>query len=139
MQTVKIKVVLVDDNTTFIRAAMLALSAVPEVQVVGAARSGATALSIVPLKRPDLILMDLNMPDMDGITTALSMRAAGMTVKIVLVSLAEEADTLARKRGFVPDGFIAKANFAEEIQRTVARLFPPGISNANANGEGGQS
>jgi DNA-binding NarL/FixJ family response regulator len=129
MQTVKIRVVLVDDNSTFIRAAMLALSEVPEVQVVGAARSGATALSIVRLKRPDLVLMDVNMPDMDGITAGLSMRAAGISAKIVLMSLEDAADTLAHTRGFESDGFVSKPNFAEAVRRTVLCLFPPGKLN----------
>jgi two-component system nitrate/nitrite response regulator NarL len=132
MQTNKIKVVLVDDNSTFIRAAMLALSAVPEVQVVGAARSGATALSIMPLKHPELILMDLNMPDMDGITTALNMRAAGITARIVLVSLEDGTEDLAHKRGFVPDGFISKTKFADQIQPMVMRLFPQCTQDAGA-------
>lgn len=126
----KIKVLIVDDNVTFLRAAMLSLSTLPQLQVVGTARSGPIALAVAQLKQPDLILMDVNMPGMDGLRTAARMRSDGIGAKIVLVSLDETAQARAHDFGVVLDGFIAKADFAECITPVVERLFPTRMPSA---------
>lgn len=123
-----IKVLVVDDNMVFLRAAMLALSALPQLHVVGSARSGETALSVARQQLPDLILMDVNMPGMDGFATAALMRAQGVTGKIVLVSLAQAPEVMTRKHDFVADGFISKTNFVAETEQVIGRLFQCDLS-----------
>jgi two-component system nitrate/nitrite response regulator NarL len=120
----KIKVLVVDDNPVFLRAATLMLGALPRLDVVASSRSGATVLSIAQLEQPQLILLDVNMPGLDGLLTAKLLHAAGITAKIVFVSLADAPDAEARALDVVADGFVAKSHFAEEIQPLIDRLFP---------------
>ena len=119
-----IKVLIVDDNETFLRAAALTLNALPGVALVGAVQSGPEALPIAIIEQPDLLLLDVNMPVMDGFRTALRMRAQGVTAKIVFVSLDEAPQALAQERDVAYDGFVAKAHFAGEVQRVIEALFP---------------
>lgn len=65
MQTVQ--VLLVDDYPDFLDAVARFLSTIPHVEIVGRARSGREALNQVARVRPDLVLMDLAMPDMSGL------------------------------------------------------------------------
>lgn len=119
-----IKVLIVDDNAAFMRAAILTLNALPGVTVVGAARTGPEALPLVPLHQPDLILMDVHMPVMNGVRTASRLRAQGTRAKIVFVSLGEAPVEELNYLNVVPDGFISKADFAAGIQRVLHDLFP---------------
>lgn len=119
-----IKALVVDDNMVFLRAALLTLGELPQVEVVGSARSGEAALSIAKVKRPDLILMDVSMPGMDGITTAARIRSDGLAAKIVLMSLSGPLTLQPQQRGFMFDGFMSKAHFADEIHDVIKQLFP---------------
>lgn len=120
MQTVK--VLIVDDNATFLRAAAVVLSSLPGVAVAATAQSGLEAIARALAIEPDLILMDVNMPMMDGVQTAARMRAQGVNAKIVFVSLGEAP--LARVLGVKHDGFIAKGEFSAQAQGVIVRLFP---------------
>lgn len=117
-----IKVIVVDDNMTFLRAAMLTLSMLPNVYVVGSARSGAAALSLAQVRAPDLIVMDINMSGMDGAQTARALRAAGCNAKIILVSLGDATMVQECELGVHYDGFVSKADFAVGIQRVVSDM-----------------
>lgn len=65
----KIKILIVDDSS-FVRKALLRIfEAEPEVEVIGVARSGKEALEKVPLLKPDVLTLDINMPGMDGLET----------------------------------------------------------------------
>lgn len=119
----KIKVLIVDDNSQFLRAAMLTLSTLPYIHVVGTARSGANALALAQLKKPDLILMDVNMPEMDGIQTAARMRSEGVAAKLALVSFDESVQARVRESGVAVDAFITKTEFAAEAHTAMHKLF----------------
>lgn len=120
----KIKVLIVDDNAIFLRAATITLRALPGVRVVGVAASGPEAIPMAIIEQPDLVLLDVNMSGMDGVRTAERMRAQEVTARLVFVSLDEPPHALMQERGMVADGFIAKAKFGDEVQRVIEELFP---------------
>ena len=63
----RIKVLLVDDSVTVRQLLVEALAADPEVQVVGTAPNGALALTLLPKLQPDVVVLDIDMPVMDGL------------------------------------------------------------------------
>lgn len=124
----KIKVLIVDDNAQFLRAAMLTLSTLPYVHVVGTTRSGANALALAQLKSPDLVLMDVNMPEMDGIQACKRMRSDGVAAKIVLVSFDDSVQGRIHESHVMPDGFVTKSDFAAGVQDMMQKLFAKRLS-----------
>lgn len=79
-----IRIVLVDDQPVFRSGFRTFLSIQPDMEVVGEAANGAEALEVVGTLRPDVVLMDVQMPVLDGVASTKRMRAAYPDVNIVL-------------------------------------------------------
>jgi CheY-like chemotaxis protein len=82
-----VRVVAVDDQEVFRRAVRELIRAVPGFEQVGEAGSGPEALRLVADRRPDLVLLDVRMPGMDGLETARRIAAAPLDTVVVLISL----------------------------------------------------
>jgi two-component system, NarL family, invasion response regulator UvrY len=87
-----VTVLTVDDQAIFLRAARELIAATPGFQEIGQARSGPEALELAAALRPDLVLLDVRMPGMDGIETARRLLAAEPDAVVVLISLEEFPD-----------------------------------------------
>jgi DNA-binding NarL/FixJ family response regulator len=84
-----VTVLTVDDQPVFLRAARDLISATPGFEQVGQATSGFEALELAATLNPDLVLLDVRMPDMDGIDTARHLHAANPEAVVVLVSMGD--------------------------------------------------
>ena len=82
-----VRVLAVDDQAIFLRAVRQLLRAAPGFEQVGEARSGEEAIARVAELRPDLVLLDVRMPGMDGIETARRLLAERKPPAVVLISL----------------------------------------------------
>jgi two-component system, NarL family, invasion response regulator UvrY len=87
-----ITVLAVDDRAVFLRAARELIAATPGFEQVGEAESGVEAVQLAADLRPDLALVDVRMPDMDGIETARRLHACDPDMVVVLISLDEISD-----------------------------------------------
>ncbi len=81
-----IRVFLVDDSSVIRRLVSDALTADPEVTVVGTASNGKTALAQLPQVQPDLIVMDVEMPEMDGLQTLAAIRKIDHRLPVIMFS-----------------------------------------------------
>ena len=84
-----VTVLTVDDHAVFRRAARRLIAATPDFEPVGEATTGPEALSLAADLHPDLALVDVRMPGMDGIETAQRLVAADPEIRVVLISLDE--------------------------------------------------
>jgi CheY-like chemotaxis protein len=109
------KVLLVDDSPHFIRAATRFLSELESGVGVQTAGSGADAVQAVLRDRPDLVLMDINMPGMSGLAAVRRIKALEPDIRVVIVSLNESDDFRAAAEAAGADGYIAKRHFAAGI------------------------
>jgi two-component system chemotaxis response regulator CheB len=80
------RVLVVDDTALFRRVVSDALQSIPGVEVVGTAANGKTALARMASLQPDLITLDIEMPEMDGIEVLTAMGAAGMETGAIVLS-----------------------------------------------------
>jgi DNA-binding NarL/FixJ family response regulator len=81
-----IRVIVCDDQEVVLEGLQVILNAAPEIEVVGAARDGAEALDLIPLLHPDLVLMDLKMPGMNGIQATRRIREQFPQVRVLVLT-----------------------------------------------------
>lgn len=83
----RVRVMIVDDHEVVREGLQLFLSEEHEdIEIVGLAASGTQALALAAERRPDVILMDLVMPDLDGIEAMRRMRAAGLDSRVIILT-----------------------------------------------------
>jgi DNA-binding NarL/FixJ family response regulator len=82
-----VAVLVVDDQPVFLRAARELIAATPGFETIGEAMSGSAALEMASRLRPDLVLLDVRMPGMDGIETARRLADVAPDAFVVLISL----------------------------------------------------
>ena len=122
---VKIRVLLVDDDALVRAGLRMILSSSEETEVVGEAADGADAVATAQAHRPDVVLMDIRMPGMDGIaaTSALRRLATPPHVIVLTTFQADEHVMSALQAG--ADGFLLKDTAPTEIVHAV-RLVAAG-------------
>jgi len=114
--------VLIVDDQTLIRAALRELLAhEPGITVAGEAVNGLEAVALVSSLRPDVVLMDIRMPEMDGIaaTTAICANPALAEVRVLILTTFEEDEHLVAALRAGASGFIGKGAEPDEIVRAV--------------------
>jgi two-component system, NarL family, response regulator LiaR len=113
------RVLITDDHGVVRQGLRMFLSLDPDIQVVGEAENGQEALAMVRDLEPDVVLMDLLMPVMDGISATKAIRAALPEVEVIaLTSVLEDASvTGAVRAGAI--GYLLKDTDAEELSRAI--------------------
>ena len=89
-----IKVLLVDDQTLIRQGIRLLLELEPDIQVVGQAADGRAALEQVEALHPDVVLMDVRMPEMDGVAATRTLSASHPEVKVIILTTFEDDETV---------------------------------------------
>ncbi len=114
-----IRVLIVDDHAVVRQGLRMFLSEDPQLQVVGEAKNGSDAVRLAQELKPDVVLMDLLMPVMDGITaTATIRKELPETEVLVLTSVLEDATVVgAMRAGAI--GYILKETDAQDLRQAV--------------------
>jgi DNA-binding NarL/FixJ family response regulator len=114
------RILIVDDHEVVRMGIRLLFSNNGPLQVCGEAEDGPDALEKVLELAPDVVILDLTMPGMNGFETAARMREIAPTVKIVFYSIHEIPATARISGG---DAFISKAAASQELIMTVNRVM----------------
>ena len=109
-----LRVLLVDDQELF-RVGLRNLLAARGIPVVGEASSGRQALDLAAKLQPDLVLMDLNMPEMDGLEATRALRQQNPAAQVVILTVNDQADTLAEALRAGAAGYLLKDLRAREL------------------------
>lgn len=108
------RVVVVDDHPIF-RKGLIALLRASDVEVVGEAGSGLEALAVVADTMPDVVLMDVSMPDLGGIEAAERIVAQSPSVRIVVITLYEDEATVVGALRAGASAYVTKQASPEQI------------------------
>lgn len=111
----RVKVLLVDDHTTLRVALRALIGSMPGFEVVGECENGVEAIRAVAQLQPDLVLMDINMPVMDGIEATLAIKQAFPAVRVVGLSGFEEATKVSAMIAAGASGYLLKTGDPREL------------------------
>ena len=119
MSEAPVRVLLVDDDDLMRAGLRAVLSSDSRVEVVGEAGSGRVAVERVRTLRPDLVLMDVRMPDLDGIAATREVTSASPEVKVVILTTFEQDDYIFGALNAGASGFLLKRSGPEELLAAI--------------------
>jgi len=119
----RIRALIADDSAVCRRAAVLLLAKLPQVEMVGAAEDGVDALALVASTRPDLVLMDLQMPRLNGLQATRRIRAEFPGVRVIMTTFNDSEESKAASVASGVDWFIPKECLRDELPGAIAQLF----------------
>ena len=122
---VKIRVLLVDDDALVRAGLRMILSSSDELEVVGEAADGADAVAAVQAHRPDVVLMDIRMPEMDGITATAALRRLDAPPQVIVLTTFQADEQVLSALRVGASGFLLKDTPPAEILNAV-RLVAAG-------------
>ncbi len=122
----QISILIVDDHP-MVREGMRSMLQSPEIEVIGEASSGAEAIRLVERQQPDVILMDIRMPDMDGIEALRAIKEARLNSQVIMVTTYQNTTYLLRSLAAGASGFVLKDISRQKLLETI-RAVAAGIS-----------
>jgi CheY-like chemotaxis protein len=118
-----VRVLVIDDFEAWRRIVCLTLGKNPELQVVGEASDGLEAVHKAEELQPDLIVLDLGLPKMNGIEAARQIRKVAPNSKILFLSQESSADVVQEALSSGAHGYVLKASAGSDLMAAVAALL----------------
>jgi DNA-binding NarL/FixJ family response regulator len=118
-----IEVFIVDDHKMVIEGLELLLQNENEITVIGSAMSGKEALESIALKQPDVVLLDINMPGMNGIETCKALLSLYPGLKIVAISMHKESSLIKLMLSSGAKGYVLKNAGQDEVIEAIKTVF----------------
>ena len=107
-QSVPQRVLIVDDHPLFRKGAAQLLALDNAFELVGEAADGGEGLSAACELKPDLVLLDMNLGEVDGVETLKKMRAAGVQSRIIMLTVSNTGEDLSAAMRYGADGYLLK-------------------------------
>lgn len=134
-----IRILIADDHTLFRDGLRALLGSVPDTEVVGEAAAGEEAVARAAALSPDIVLMDIQMPDMNGIEATRRITQASGAVRIIVLTMFEDDDSVFAAMRAGARGYILKGASQAEMLRAIRAvasgeaLFGPAIADRLLN------
>lgn len=129
-----IRVLIVDDHALFREGVNAILKSVPDMELVGEAGTGQDALVLASELTPDVILMDIQMPDLNGVEATQRILETQPNVGIIIVTMLEDDDSLFSAMRAGAGGYVLKGADEEEMLKSIRAvaegeaIFGPAIA-----------
>lgn len=115
----KIRVLLADDHAMMRDGLQALLQAAPDIEVTGSVGNGRDAVNMATASKPDVVIMDVTMPDMNGIEAAGLLHDKLPQVRVVMLSMHSGSEHVYRALGAGAAGYLLKESAGEEIVSAV--------------------
>lgn len=132
----RIRLLLVDDHPVVREGLRSCFSRLPQLKIVGEAASGEEALRVVKRLKPDVVLMDINLPGINGLTTAARLRKLAPRAQVLILSVHENREYLAEVARCGASGYVLKDAPPDELVRAIESVhrgegfFSPSVAAA---------
>ncbi len=122
-KTLKNKIIIVDDHNLFRNGIKFLLSEIPDIEIVAEASDGKEFLDIIKVITPDIVLMDINMPVMNGVEATKRALELYPDLKILVLSMFSDEEYYNTMIDLGVKGFILKDADNEELKNAVRRVI----------------
>ncbi len=116
------RLVVVDDHALFRRGLVGLLEEMNGFEVVGQAGDGEQAIPVIESTMPDVVLLDLNMPRMDGIATLRALRERRLPVRVMMLTISQNDSDLMDAIRAGADGYLLKNTEPEDLRKSILRV-----------------
>lgn len=121
--SLKIKLLLVEDHHIVRRGLVFFLKTKQEFEIIGEAENGEEALACIQNEKPDVVLMDVSMPKMDGIETTKKLKAYDNTIKVLMLSSFSEQDYILPALEAGADGYQLKEVQPDQLVASIIAVY----------------
>ena len=111
-----------DDHQILVEGLEQNLSLSDQLEIVGTANNGKAALDFVKREAVDVVLMDIDMPVMDGLTTTSKIRNSGKDTKVIILSMHLNANYAKKAFKLGAHGYLLKDSKKEDLERAILRV-----------------
>ena len=114
-----IRVIVIDDHPLFRQGVLYTLNQVPDIKVIGEGETGRQAVHLTTQLHPDVVLLDIAMPDGDGLATLAQILQLSSQVRVIMLTASEEGDDLVAAMKVGAQGYVVKGAGAGEVIAAV--------------------
>lgn len=117
-----IRVFVVEDQTKILKSQLKVFETTPELVIVGTAQSGEAALEAIPSAAPDVVLLDLGLPQMDGIEVTRRLKASHPAIEILIFTIFDEEDRVLEAVKAGASGYLLKGATASRMLEAIREV-----------------
>jgi len=119
----KIKVLITDDHAVFRTGVKSSLSHYTDIEFIGEAENGVQLLHLINSLQPDIILLDIQMPVMDGITTLPQVKKILPDAKIIMLTMSDDASMISKLMEIGANSYLIKNSDSETIYEAIKTVY----------------
>ncbi len=123
----KIKIAIADDHPLMIDGIKTALSDTPEIEIIGEASNGLEIIEVVKTKKPDLVLLDIRMPELDSIDAAKILKKQYEELKIIMLTQYGDRRFIKHCQEIGVDGYLLKDCGKQELEKAIKIVYNGGL------------
>lgn len=123
----RIRVVIADDHPVFIQGLLTILKEEKNIEILGQASDGRTALTMIHKYKPDIAILDVQMPEPDGLQLAEILNSEVDPVKIIILTMFKEESIIKKVLDLGVKGYVLKENAIDDIIDSINIVYDGGI------------
>lgn len=113
-------ILIVDDHPLFRKGVIQLIQAAPEFRFIGEAASGSEGIALAHRLHPDMVLLDLNMKDMNGVEVLKAIKDEGLDSRVIMLTVSDQAEDLIAALQAGADGYLLKDMEPEDLMQQLA-------------------
>jgi DNA-binding NarL/FixJ family response regulator len=117
------KIILADDHQLFIEGVRSVIEEIKDVEIITTVNNGAELMEAFRTRHPDLVMLDLNMPKLDGLKCLKEIKSERPDTKVLVLTNYSQPELVDEVRQLKADGFLIKNSTASELKESVTKII----------------